>query len=306
MFSRQSFFPSIHQHSHSDTLHFSNVVKTNQYVSETYRGFDQIPRTMFHLPTLVLGLFGREFPDILTMDHVIKHKTSNYAEKHILVSLSVNKELAEQWGNGNYITVDMALFREFSVDIHRSYAAQSLVLPARMEKEKEHATLLVLYSSIRSITMLGKEILNPFYLKINPDNIESNEAYKAVYLQLITLLRNKYKQQMSPYEEQAALESYAAVYLKLYETCCGPENPFNKTLKELTQQYPDFMHYFNDALGAKLSLMAEDETLGDRIIIDAKDALKDHVYGKSINVPSRITDYEASCYSDPWAGNVYD
>ncbi|WP_318527909.1 hypothetical protein [Legionella longbeachae] len=179
-------------------IRFFNVIKTSATTYELYRGFDNLASVIFSLPTLLIGIFGKTYPEMIAIEQIKLHKLTNLSNDFHMVSMSEDFEVAFDWGNGCFITIDPVLFRSFTVDVHETYRKNDLNLPGRMEREKEHVVLVVPYCSIKKITVNNKDIANPFYLAISINNQEAIKAFKGIYCELVSLLRNKYTKELDP------------------------------------------------------------------------------------------------------------
>ncbi|KGP62886.1 hypothetical protein EP47_07740 [Legionella norrlandica] len=294
------FFPNAKEKS-SSGIQFSNIVKTSSAIVDLYRGLDNLPTVIFGLPTLLIGIFGKTYPEVITIEQIKLHKLTNLSSDYHMVSMSQDPEVALDWGNGCFITIDPTLFRNFSVDVHATYRKNDLNLPGRMERETEHVALAVPYCSIKKITIKNKEVTNPFYLAIPSNNQEAIQAFSNIYCQFVSLLRNKYTQKMSDNEEKLALQEYVKVYLQFYEEYSGTDNPFNKTLQEIAELHPEFMGYFSQLNPQH----AQSNLIKDIIACD--NLFKEHYYTRSLSTSLLSKPKEAiTFYDDEWARPVYE
>ncbi|KTD15995.1 Uncharacterised protein [Legionella lansingensis] len=298
--------------SESPVIMFRNIVTTPENITELYRGFDEVSDILFDFPTIIVGIFGRCFPETITMEDVRLHKTTNYSNDYHLVGMSENQKVAQGMSSKeSFITVDVALFRDFIIDVHKTYESNQLTFPARMQREVEHAALAILHCCIRSITVAGKEINNPFYLPLKADNLEAKEEFREIFLQYISLLRRKYNNAINEQEEKTALRNHVNAYLQFYDRHGGDNNPFNKTPEELAQTHPEFMTYFVAQqrglrdISTMNQFFGKSSTMRDLAISIAEDVFNMHYYTKNMTFispkPEPIT-----CYDDPWARPMYD
>src|SRR3990167_9265754 len=115
-----------------------NLITTNSRINELYRGFPEIPTVCFELSTIALGLFGHIFPNIITMQDLRRHKTTNSTNDYHFLSMSEAVDIAKSLGNQTYIAIDPSYFRDSIIDLHGSYRSNSYTMPGRMSHEKEH------------------------------------------------------------------------------------------------------------------------------------------------------------------------
>ncbi|HAT8178314.1 TPA: hypothetical protein JA361_02310 [Legionella pneumophila] len=297
-----AFFPYKHTKSFSG-VRFSNVVKTSSAIQSLYRGDNNLADVVFLLPTLLTGIFCQNFPEVVDMEQIRLHKLTNLSNDFHMVSMSEDPQIALDWGDGCYITIDPTAFSDYIVDVHATFSKNQLNLPGRMEKEKEHSALVVPFCSITKIMIHNKELINPFYVSISPDNHDAIREFNTLYCQLISLLRKKYTQEVDEEEEQVALRAYAIGYLDFYAKFSSCNNPFNKSLAELVELYPEFMEKFlqSSHLSSKTGLMKD-------IVLNSSDNLfKEHPYTKSIDASyiHRVKE-STTCDEDDWAKPVYD
>ncbi|HAT6937458.1 TPA: hypothetical protein ACJ6XF_002638 [Legionella pneumophila] len=298
-----AFFPNKNIKSFSG-VQFSNIVKIPTAIESLYRGDNNLAGIIFLLPTLITGVFCHSFPEVVDMEQIRLHKLTNLSNDFHMVSMSEDPQIALDWGKGCFITIDPVLFSDYIVDVHATFSKNQLNLPGRMEREREHVALAVPFCSIRKITIHNKELVNPFYLSIPQDNKEARMEFNTLYCQLISLIRNKYSQEVNEKEEQTALRACTIAYLEFYAKFGGCDNPFDKTLAELVELYPEFMSYLlqsNCHLSSKTGLMKE-------IVVNSSDNLfKEHPYTKSIDASYIYRVKESTtCYEDDWAKPVYD
>ncbi|KTD78819.1 hypothetical protein [Legionella waltersii] len=296
-----SFFPKELEKEPSE-IQFLNLTKTAPEINELYRGFDNLQSVLFGLPTLLMGVFGKTYPEVVTMDEVMLHKLTNLSNDYHMVSMSENPQIAYDWGNGDYMTIDPTLFRPFCVNVHASYRRHNLNLPGKMEKELEHIALCVPYCCIKNIIMRGKIITNPFYLAISPSNHEAIQEFTAIYLQLVTLLRNKYTNKLSEPEEKISLRDFVTQYLRYYDRYGAENNPFKRTLQELTDQYAEYMEYFL-RLTPQLSMT---KSMREISLTDAENILANHFYTHSIDVSTHKAKTATTYLEDEWARPMFD
>lgn len=282
---------------------FVGVKKIPDSILELHRGFEEIPSLMFRFPSLLLGIFGKTFPEVVSMREIGWHKLTNLSNDYHMVSMSTDPHLASVWGQGCSITIDPTLFRQYIVDVHESYYYQSLTLPGRMDRELEHAALGVPFCCIKTMMIKGVEIDNPFYLAIDNDHQEAKQAFNAIYTQFITLLRNKYSNERSDDEEQLALQDFVNTYLLFYEKYGASKNPFNKTIQELLELHPAFMQRF-----LELNPQLDQHTLmKDLAMMTAGNLFKEHDYTRSLgDVELSQPTAPITFYDDPWARPNYD
>ncbi|AAU26288.1 TPA: lpg0181 family Dot/Icm T4SS effector [Legionella pneumophila] len=287
----------------SSGVQFSNVVKIPSAIESLYRGDNNLTGIIFLLPTLITGVFCQNFPEVVDIEQIRLHKLTNLSNDFHMVSMSEDPQIALDWGNGCFITIDPVSFSDYIVDVHATFSENQLNLPGRMEREKEHVALAVPFCSIKKITIHNKELANPFYLSIPQENHEAKMELNTLYGELISLLRKKYTQEVDEKEEQIALRTYAIRYLDFYAKFCGCDNPFDKTIAQLSELYPEFMSNFlqSSHFSSKTGLMKE-------IVVNSLDNLfKEHPYTKSIDASYIYRVKESTtCYEDDWAKPVYD
>ncbi|WP_115707844.1 hypothetical protein [Legionella sainthelensi] len=284
-------------------IRFFNVIKTSTATHELYRGFDNLASVIFSLPTLLIGIFGKTYPEMITMEQIKLHKLTNLSNDFHMVSMSEDIEVAFDWGNGCFIAIDPMLFRSFTVDVHETYRKNDLNLPGRMEREREHIALAVPYCSIKKVTINNKEITNPFYLAVSNNNQEAIKAFNGIYCRLVSLLRNKYTKELDAHEEKLALQEHVTAYLQFYEKHSGSDNPFNKTHQELVALYPEFMEYFVQLNPHHPTF----DSIKDKVIASSDNLFKEHYYTKSIDASFIHRMKEATtCYDDDWARPFYE
>ncbi len=297
------FFQNAEEKSSSEIRFSTHIIKTQPTIHDLYRGFDNLSSVIFGLPTLHIGIFGKTYPEVITHEEVRLHKLTNLSSDYHMVSMTESPQVASAWGQGCFVTIDPALFRHFTVDVHATSRTSGLNFPGRMEREKEHAALVVPYCSIKKITIKDKEMTNPFYLDISSSHQEAIEVFSEIYCKLVSLLRNKYMQQLGDEEEKLALQEYVAIYLQYYDQYSGADNPFNKTLQELVELYPEFMEYFFQ-LNPQQSRSG---SMKDAAIIASDNIFKDHYYTQSLDTSSLHGPKVAiTCYDDEWARPCYD
>ncbi|CAM2957555.1 Uncharacterised protein [Legionella steigerwaltii] len=297
-----AFFPSNTIKSFSG-VQFSNVVKTSSAIESLYRGDDHLPAVIFLMPTLLTGVFCQSFPEVIDMEQIRLHKLTNLSNDFHMVSMSEDSQVALNWGSGSFITIDPILFSNYIVDVHATYHKNQLNFPARMEREKEHIALVVPFCSIKKITIHNKEFVNPFYLKISADNQEAIIAFDTLYGQLVSLLRKKYTQEVDEKEEKTALRAYTEAYLKFYTQFSGSDNPFNKSLSELFEHYPEFVENFLQAnrITSKVDL------LNELILSSSENLFEEHLYTKAIDTSYIYrTKVSTTCEEDDWAKPIYN
>ncbi|KTC83558.1 hypothetical protein [Legionella cincinnatiensis] len=303
MYSKHSQFFQNRKEKLPPDIQFFNVIKTPAAIHELYRGFDNLASVIFSLPTLLTGIFGKTYPEMITMEQIKLHKLTNLSNDFHMVSMSEDFEVAFDWGNKCFITIDPTLFRSFAVDIHETYRKNDLNLPGRMEREKEHVALAVLSCSIKKITIHNKEIDNPFYLAISEDNQEAIKAFHDIYGPFVSLLRNKYTKELDVDEEKLALREHVAAYLQFYDKYSGGNNPFNKTYQELVELYPDFMEYFFQLNPHQ----PKSDLIKNQAMASSDNLFKEHYYTKSIDASFISRAKEATtCYDDEWARPFYE
>ncbi len=303
MYSKYPQFFQNEKETSRSSIQFFNVIETPSTIRDLYRGIDNLSSVIFGLPTLLVGIFGRIYPEVITIEQIKQHKLTNLSNDYHMVSMSENLQVAFDWGQGCFITIDPTLFRKFTVDIHATYRKNDLNLPGRMERETEHVALAVPYCSIKKITIKNKEVNNPFYLAISSNNQEAIQVFNGIYCQLVSLLRNKYTQKLDDTEEKLALQEYITAYLQFYDKYSGVDNPFNKTLQELVELHPEFMEYFFqlNPQHSKSGLMSE------HAIIASDNLFKEHYYTQSLDDSLSHRSKEAiTCYDDDWARPCYE
>ncbi|WP_454785519.1 hypothetical protein [Legionella sp. WA2024007413] len=303
MYSKYPQFFQNEKENSSSGIKFSNVIKTSPDISNLYRGEENLPSVIFGIPTLLMGIFGRVYPEVITIEEIKQHKLTNLSNDFHMVSMSENPQVALDWGQGCFITIDPTLFRTFAVDLHATYRHNNLNLPGRMERETEHVALAVPYCSIKKITINKKEVNNPFYVAISSDNQEAIKEFHGLYCQFVSLLRNKYAQKIDHHDEQLALREYVTAYLEFYAKHSGIDNPFNNTLQKLVELHPEFMGYFfqSNPQEPKADLMK------DRAVIASDDLFKKHYYTQSLDeLISHRAKEAVTYYDDDWAKPIYD
>ena len=251
------------------------------------------------------------------MEDLHLHKTTNITNEYHMIGMSEDEPIAKSWGKNNFITIDPALFRDYLLDVHRSYSRNGYNFPGRMLQETEHVALTVLYCSIKSITVDGKTIANPFYLNLDmiqeKDNLLS--SFEKLYFDHLDLLRKKYNGTLSEIDEAKLATEFVKAYLALYTDC--KKNPFAMTIHEFSKTYPDYMNHFilndskldNKALSSSfsLSLFNQHETFGDIALREAPAIFKNHEYIKNMTKEHKINDKtKVTCYDDEYARPVYD
>lgn len=301
----------------SKGVEFINLAITDENISTLYRGFDDIPAVMFSTSTLLLGLFARSLPERLTMEEVRLHKTTNYSNDHYMVSMTEKMEIANGRGKSHHITVDPALFRDFILDVHKTYKRHTLVFPARMMGETEHSTLALLYCSVKSITINNQEIANPFYIAINPDNQEAILGFKKIYIHALNLIRAKLNNEISDENESLALREFVISYMKFYSQYAGENNPFDMPMDELSRRYPEYMAcFFNNnremEFGSlhtafNLTLFKRSDSFGEIALSMISSLFNNHPYMQARSDSKKTAAYEIqTCNEDPWSRPVYD
>lgn len=302
MYNNYSAFFSSKNIKPSSALQFSNVEKIPLSIKSLYRGDSKLSEMIFLLPTLLMGVFCKSFPEVVNMEQLRLHKLTNLSNDFHMVSMSEDPQIAIDWGNGSYITIDPTLFSDNIVNVHESFKKNQLNFPSRMEKEKEHIALAIPFTSIKKITIDNKEFSNPFYVNISPNDQEAITVFDALYSQLIALLRKKYTQEIEPMEEKEILNDYVTAYLEFYAKF-STYNPFQKSCLELFNLYPEFMDNFFRA-----NHLASTNDVLQTILLNSSGGLfSDHPYTKSINASyiSRIKE-SITCYEDDWAKPAYD
>ena len=286
-----------------DAIQFFQVVKSSPDITELYRGVEELPAVIFGLPTMLIGIFGKTYPKVVTMQDLEWHKLTNLSNERHMVSLSDSQEVGLTYGSGNLLTIDPTLFRRFIVDLHATYHQHMHTMPGRMEREAEHIALAVPYCSIKTIKIKEKEIANPFYLAIDSDNQKAIVLFNQLYCELVALLRQKYTRKLDDEKEQLALQAYVKVYLDFYDKYSGTNNPFNKTLGELNTLYPEFMKYF-----AQFNSQDDPTTLmRDKAMSASAAVFREHCYTRSLGMsPPKESEEIVTCYEDPWAKPNYD
>ncbi|AWN75732.1 TPA: hypothetical protein ACTUT5_001918 [Legionella anisa] len=296
------FFPSKNIETFSG-VQFSNVVKTSSAIQTLYRGDNHLSDVVFLLPTLLIGVFCQSLPEVVDMEQIRLHKLTNLSNDFHMVSMSEDLQIALDWGSGCFIEIDPSLFSNYVVDVHATFRKNQLNFPARMEREKEHTALIVPFCSIKKITIHYKELVNPFYVCISPDNHEATIAFNAFYCQLISLLRKKYTQEVAYEEEKTALYACVTAYLEFYDKFSGSGNPFNKSFSELLTLYPEFMENFfqSNHVTSKIGLMK------DFFLSSSGNSFKEHPYTKIIDASYIHRAKESTtCDEDDWAKPGYD
>ncbi|MCE0724762.1 MULTISPECIES: hypothetical protein [Legionella] len=297
-----AFFPNKNIKS-SLGVQFLNVTKTSSEIQSLYRGDNNLSDVIFLLPTLLTGIFCQSFPEVVDIEQIKLHKLTNISNDFHMVSMSEDLQIALDWGNGCFITIDPILFSNYIVDVHATFRENLLNFPARMEREKEHTALVIPFCSIKKITIRNKELANPFYISISPDNSEATTAFNSLYCQLISLLRKKYTQEGDDEEEKIVLSAYATAYLEFYGKFSGSGNPFNKSFAELLDLYPEFMENFfqSNHIISKIGLMK------DFVLSSSGNLFKTHPYTKIIDASyiHRIKE-STTCLEDDWAKPAYD
>ncbi|VEG91544.1 hypothetical protein [Legionella spiritensis] len=291
----------------SETIHgvkFIGMMNSSCDIPELYRGFGDISTTMFALPTICLGLFGHRLPERVTMEDIRLHKTTNITDDAHMVSLTTNKQVAKDWGNKNYITLDPVLFRQYVIDVHKTYTYHHYNLPGRMEREAEHVALAVLFCSVKSITLGDTDIKNPFYVAIDEHNQEAIQAFENLYLDYLTLLRTLREQPGQAEEASGLLVEFVEAYLSFYDKFAGPDNPFDKTADELLIHYPEFVTRF---LQQADHVDCQTVTFKELARTSNKNLIENHAYGRTLTQatpfnPSQIV----TCYDDPWSYSTYE
>lgn len=297
-----AFFPSKNTKSFSG-VQFSNIAKTSSAIESLYRGDNNLSGVIFLLPTLFTGVFCQSFPEVVDIEQIRLHKLTNLSNDFHMVSMSEDPQIALDWGNGCFITIDPALFSDYIVDVHATFRKNQLNFPGRMEREKEHTALVVPFCSIKKITVHDKELVNPFYVSISPDNHEAIIAFNTLYCQLISLLRKKYTQEVDEEEEKIALRNYTMAYLEFYDKYSSSANPFHQSLSELFGLYPEFMENFfqSNHVTSKIGL------LKDLALNSSDNLFNEHPYTKGIDVSYINRDKNSTtCYEDDWSKPVYD
>lgn len=297
-----AFFPSNKMKSFS-CVEFSHVEKTSPAIKTLYRGDEHLPEIIFLMPTLITGVFCQCFPEVIDMEQIRLHKLTNLSNDFHMVSMSEDVQIASKWGRESVITIDPTLFSDYIVDVHASYRENNRTLPARMEREKEHIALAVPFCSIKKITIHNKEFLNPFYLNLSADNQEAIIAFDSLYCQLVSLLRKKYTQDVDKKEEKRALRAYTEAYLAFYNQFGGSENPFNKSLSELSTLYPEFAANFLNSN----HITSQADVLNDLILSASENLFEEHLYTKAIDTSYIYrTKVSTTCDEDEWAKPNYN
>lgn len=262
-------------------VNYINVARTNNNITNLYRGFEEIPEMMFQLPTIILGLFARSIPDCITMEHIELHKTTNTANNNYLVAMTEDIEIAKEKGHGNAIIIDTLLLQNDLIDVHQTYKQNQLNFSARLEKEVEHVCLVILYCSIKAIILNDQVILNPFHLTMNENN-SALAKFSALYNRYISLVRQQYQQGINPAIEDETV-SFINSFLDFYANY-SEINPFAMSLDQLQKKYPEFMEQFiasNPYLAngfTNLKLFNNEQTLKDLILKDAGKMFEHHHY----------------------------
>lgn len=297
-----AFFPS-NKIKSFPCVEFSHVEKTSSAIETLYRGDVHLPEIIFLMPTLLTGVFCQCFPEVIDMEQIRLHKLTNLSNDFHMVSMSEDLQIASKWGRESFITIDPALFSNYIVDVHASYRENSLTLPARMEREKEHIALAVPFCSIKKIMIHNKECLNPFYLNISANNQEAIMAFDTLYCQLVSLLRKKYTQEVDKQEEKRALRAYTEAYLEFYNQFSGSDNPFNKSLSELCTLCPEFVANFLNS-NPKTS---PTDLLKDLILSASENLFEEHHYTKAIDASYIYRTKVSTTYDeDDWAKPNYN
>lgn len=269
---KQCFFDATDEH--KPPLRLNQVVLTSSEIALLYRGFPDIPKTMFSLSTIALSLWGHRLTSTIGMEEIRLHKLSNLQNDAHMFSMTVDTDIAKRWGKDNFITIDPSICRDYIIDVSKTYARHTLCYPARYALEREHVSLAVLYCSIKSITIGGKEIDNPFYLKISPDNQAALKAFKTLYLDYLDLLMTL--KDFSVDEAHERVRLFLDSYLGLYEAY-ALDNPMEKSLATLESNHPDYI----DMLKKESEI---DMGLNMKALLkkNIKFVLSDHPYSKGL------------------------
>lgn len=305
--------------SESSGMSLDRLITCKEGITTFYRGLSDAGKIdiLFELPMVIGGQFGTVFPQSLTFQDIIIHKTTSALNsdggKH-LVGMSVAQEVAENFGHSSYFLIDPALFRDYIVDLDACYKYHQYTYPGRMLTEREYVTPMLLSCSIQSIIINGTHIKNPFYISIDSNNHEAKQTFNILYNQYIVFLRKKYAGALNETEEAAFSTQFIQSYISFYEVYAKETNPFEMTIEKLKILYPDFMTKFsnNHTNQSLLSLFnAPSEaglfqvmpTLKDLTLKLASSLFKHHAYLKNIQ-PSREV---MTVYDDPYAyGANYD
>jgi hypothetical protein len=291
----------------NDDVVFIRLAQTPSSVSTLYRGFSDEPSIMFSLPVILGGLFARSLPESVSIENVRTHKTTNCSNDNYLFSMTESEEVAKTRGKGNFLTIDPVLFREFIIDIHQSYKWHSLTFPARMQNEAEHASLVMLYCSVKSITINHIESINPFYIAIHPENEEAISRFKPIYKTYLSLLRAKINDTLSKNEEEKALMQFCENYLDFYRDYAKEKNPFDMTVEELKAEHPVFneLERLNNSYDP--GFFRSSLTLKDLVIAQASQLFNHHAYMIEMLKPKNsFTNLVKPCNEDVWSRPVYE
>ncbi len=282
----------------------SQVVVSNKTIKELYRGFTDITEVCFTLPTVLFGLFGRIHPEVMTVEMIKRHKTTNYSPSEHFVAMTTDVEVAKVQGDKSFITIDPALLRNHLVDVHQTYTQNMITIPGRMSSEAEHISIALLFCSIKSFTLKGDIVSNPFYLSVNESNSNIMHDYAQLYECYLTLLRMKHQNTLTKQDEMIGLTKFINGYLMFYQNYVMGVNPFNLTLDELSKQYPDFMKFFSLQKNTdSLTLFKPRETIGDVAMKFSVTLFDHHPYIQSLVLDN--ANQSLTIYEDEYARPVY-
>lgn len=293
-------------HESSRSVHgveYTRMVRSSAEIHELYRGFDDIPHTMFNLSTVMLGLFGHRLPERVTIKEIMQHKLTNLRNDAHMFAMTTDNAVAQNWGRNTYISIDPRLIQDYLIDVHRTYTRHQYNFPARMLREKEHVALAVLSCNVKSITLGEETINNPFYIEIEQENREAVEAFKTLYLNYLCMLREIREKIKDADSVSSMITAFLEEFLAFYDSVAGEKNPFNQTVAALLLEHPEFMTH----LLRETPIEERGVPLREIVMENPRDLLMKHAYAKSLIEAKPFKEEEVvTCYDDPYSYSQYD
>lgn len=298
------FFSAHDSGEHIHGVKYERMVRTSSDVDVLYRGLEDAPTTLCHLSTIMLGIFGHRLPEVVRMHQISQHKLTNLKNDAHMLSLTTDRGIAADWGQNRFITIDPSLLRSYLIDVNKTSSYHQWNFPGRMEKEKEHVLLGVLSCNVKNIVVGDKIIPNPFYIMIDETQEDVIESFKSLYLDYLCMLRKIKEKKYHAESLKQMVSKFITAYLSFYDNYAGENNPFNKSIHQLREDFPGFIK--------RLVLVSKIETLDvpfrELIIKQQNDLLKQHVYAKSLLHAKPFREEEVvTVYDDPYSyGGNFD
>jgi hypothetical protein len=290
-------------HTKSKIIFDKKLVNIDAGVEVLYRGFDDIVPMIYAMPVILGGIFGRHYPDEVSIWEVRNHKITNLSSEYYFAAMTTSLDVARARGQGDYLQIDPALFRGRIIDVNKSFSRRSFTMPSMMSAEAEQIAVAIPYCAIKSLCIQGDLLPNPFY--VADADARAQTEYAAIYEIYLNLLHDKFNHALSSSEEEQSTREYVRKYLDFYADFGGKNNPFDMTIDELAAKHPQFAGQMQRqcSFTSGPSLFQQRKTLADLALHIADKVLSLHPYCQ--NIPATKPEC-TTVYDDEYARPQYE